>query len=178
MEYWKPAPTPEASSFPDVWNLVRARFGTPGESLELRVVTQERELVFLGHEPRIDPEVDGVFQAYLFRLADETYLDFFPEEPERASDFFKSHIVPAHSVWRVEWSEGRLGLSILDIDERKRSQELQREAGRLRTTLLDSLPHPAMLIRRDRIILAANRYGRDLGARIGEFCSCCFTAGD
>jgi PAS domain S-box-containing protein len=60
--------------------------------------------------------------------------------------------------------------NILDIDERKRSQELQREAGRLRTTLLDSLPHPAMLIRRDRIILAANRQARDLGARIGGFC--------
>jgi PAS domain S-box-containing protein len=60
--------------------------------------------------------------------------------------------------------------NILDIDERKRAQELQREADRLRTTLLDSLPHPAMLIRRDRIILAANRHARDLGARIGGFC--------
>ena len=53
---------------------------------------------------------------------------------------------------------------------RKRAEELQREADRLRTTLLDSLPHPAMLIRRDRIILAANRHARDLGARIGGFC--------
>jgi PAS domain S-box-containing protein len=60
--------------------------------------------------------------------------------------------------------------NILDIDERKRAQELQREAERLRTTLLDSLPHPALLIRRDRIILAANRHARDLGARIGRFC--------
>ncbi|MBT8368656.1 MAG: PAS domain S-box protein, partial [Deltaproteobacteria bacterium] len=56
--------------------------------------------------------------------------------------------------------------NFLDIDERKRAQNLQREADRLRTTLLDSLPHPAMLIRRDRIILAANRHARDLGARI------------
>ena len=60
--------------------------------------------------------------------------------------------------------------NILDIDERKRAQELQREDARLRTTLLDSLPHPAMLIRRDRIILAANRPAHDLGARIGGFC--------
>jgi len=37
--------------------------------------------------------------------------------------------------------------NILDIDERKRAEELQHEAARLRTTLLDSLPHPAMLIR-------------------------------
>ena len=60
--------------------------------------------------------------------------------------------------------------NILDINERKRVEKLQQEADRLRTTLLDSLPHPAMLIRRDRVILAANRYARDLGAQIGEFC--------
>ena len=53
--------------------------------------------------------------------------------------------------------------NILDIDERKRAEELQREADHFRKTLLDSLPHPAMLIRRDRIILAANRHARDLG---------------
>jgi PAS domain S-box-containing protein len=60
--------------------------------------------------------------------------------------------------------------NILDINEHKRVEKLQQEADQLSTTLLDSLPHPAMLIRRDRIILAANRYARDLGARIGEFC--------
>ena len=60
--------------------------------------------------------------------------------------------------------------NILDIEERKRSEELEREADRLRSKLLDSLPHPALLVRRDRIILAANRPARDLGARIGGFC--------
>ena len=60
--------------------------------------------------------------------------------------------------------------NILDINERKRVEELQQETDRLRTTLLDSLPHPALLIRRDRVILAANRQARDLGARIGGFC--------
>jgi PAS domain S-box-containing protein len=60
--------------------------------------------------------------------------------------------------------------NILDIDERKRADKLQRKADRLRTTLIDSLPHPALLIRRDRIILAANHHARDLGARIGGFC--------
>ena len=60
--------------------------------------------------------------------------------------------------------------NILDIDEQKQAKERQREADRLSTTLLDSLPHPAMLIRQDRIILAANRYAQNLGARIGGFC--------
>jgi len=60
--------------------------------------------------------------------------------------------------------------NILDIDEQTRADELQRKNDRLRITLLDSLPHPAMLISRDRIVLAANRYALDLGAQIGEFC--------
>jgi len=60
--------------------------------------------------------------------------------------------------------------NMLDIDERKTAEKLQLEAERLRTTLLDSLPHPTMLVGRDRIILAANRHALDLGASIGGFC--------
>jgi sigma-54 dependent transcriptional regulator, acetoin dehydrogenase operon transcriptional activator AcoR len=60
--------------------------------------------------------------------------------------------------------------NMLDIDERKKAEKLQFEAERMRTTLLDSLPHPTMLVGRDRIILAANRHALDLGARIGGFC--------
>jgi signal transduction histidine kinase len=36
--------------------------------------------------------------------------------------------------------------------------------------LLNSLPHPAMLVRKDRTILAANRIAREFGARIGGYC--------
>jgi len=61
--------------------------------------------------------------------------------------------------------------NVIDIDERKQAEKLQWETDRLRTTLLDSLPHPAMLIQRDRIILAANLQARNMGARIGGFCS-------
>lgn len=61
--------------------------------------------------------------------------------------------------------------NILDIDDRKKADELQREADRLHTTLLDSLPHPAMLIRRDRVILVANRHAREMGAQIGNYCA-------
>ena len=60
--------------------------------------------------------------------------------------------------------------NVIDIDERKQADELQRETVHFRTTLLDSLPYPAMLIRRDRIILAANRNAMDMGAKVGEFC--------
>ncbi len=44
------------------------------------------------------------------------------------------------------------------------------ETARLNAVLLDSLPHPAMLIRRDQTILAANKKARNLGAMIGGTC--------
>lgn len=40
--------------------------------------------------------------------------------------------------------------------------------------LLDSLPYPAMLIRKDRTILAANRIAREMGVEVGGYCWCDF----
>ncbi|KKL25172.1 hypothetical protein LCGC14_2407990, partial [marine sediment metagenome] len=45
-----------------------------------------------------------------------------------------------------------------------------KEEGRLNQLLLDSLPHPAMLIRADRTVLAANRIAREMGAMIEAPC--------
>lgn len=53
---------------------------------------------------------------------------------------------------------------------RKRTEDAQREIAQLNQLLLDTLPHPAMLIRKDRTIMAANRIARDAGAKIGSFC--------
>ncbi len=36
--------------------------------------------------------------------------------------------------------------------------------------IIDSLPHPAMLIRKDQIILAANHIARQFGAKVGDYC--------
>ncbi len=45
-----------------------------------------------------------------------------------------------------------------------------RESERLNQLLMDSLPHPAMLIRTDRKVVAANRAARTAGATIGGYC--------
>ena len=60
--------------------------------------------------------------------------------------------------------------SSVEITERKEVEIELRERNRLNELLLDSLPHPAMLIRRDRTILAANEIARETGAEIGGFC--------
>ena len=36
--------------------------------------------------------------------------------------------------------------------------------------LMDTLPYPAMLIRRDRKIIAVNKLARDLGVGVGTYC--------
>lgn len=40
----------------------------------------------------------------------------------------------------------------------------------LNEMLMDSLPYPAMLIRRDRRIIAANKVARDLGVEVATYC--------
>jgi len=56
----------------------------------------------------------------------------------------------------------------------KESEKALKESGQVNKLLLDSLPHSAMLIRRDRTILAANRKAREAGAKIGGRCWCDF----
>jgi signal transduction histidine kinase len=55
------------------------------------------------------------------------------------------------------------------VKQRQLRDSLQ-ESARLNELLLNSLPHPAMLIRRDRKILAANRIAVEMGARINDWC--------
>ena len=62
----------------------------------------------------IDPDQDGLFTAHLFHLENHLYLDLFPEEPQTVSDFYKGHVVPAHSVWKVEISGDVLTLSVFE----------------------------------------------------------------
>ncbi len=57
-----------------------------------------------------------------------------------------------------------------DVTKRKRAQKVLEEKHRLNELLLDSLPHIAMLIRKDRTVLASNRLARDAGAKVGGYC--------
>ncbi|MFH0849110.1 MAG: PAS domain-containing sensor histidine kinase [archaeon] len=51
----------------------------------------------------------------------------------------------------------------------KSEKELERNL-LLNRLLMDTMPSPAMLIRRDRTVMAANKAARDIGARVGEAC--------
>lgn len=57
-----------------------------------------------------------------------------------------------------------------DITHTKKLVNDLREANYLNEILLDAIPHPAMLIRKDRKVIAANKRAKESGSIIGEFC--------
>ncbi|RJQ50318.1 MAG: PAS domain-containing sensor histidine kinase [Nitrospiraceae bacterium] len=59
---------------------------------------------------------------------------------------------------------------LINITRRKKAEAALHESKQLIELLLDSIPYPTMLIRRDRTILAANKIAREAGALVGEFC--------
>ena len=57
-----------------------------------------------------------------------------------------------------------------DITERKQNEELLRQKEELNQSLLDSIPFYAMLISKDKTVLAANKISQKAGAKINGFC--------
>jgi hypothetical protein len=50
----------------------------------------------------------SVFRVTMFQLGGKQFLDFYPEEVECANDMMASHLVPMHTVARVELNGGKL----------------------------------------------------------------------
>jgi PAS domain S-box-containing protein len=59
---------------------------------------------------------------------------------------------------------------ILDITERRKTEEKLQEKQHFNDLLLNSFPHHAMLINKKRVILAANKIALEAGAKIGGYC--------
>ena len=57
-----------------------------------------------------------------------------------------------------------------EIRQRERAEAATRVQHDLNEKLLDSLPYPALLVRRDRTILAVNAAARRAGAHVGGVC--------
>ena len=57
-----------------------------------------------------------------------------------------------------------------DITEHKLIEKALNEEMQLRNTLIEALPYPTMLIKKNRTIIFANKVARDIGARVGGIC--------
>jgi len=78
------------------------------------------------------------------------------------------------------FDDGSLGVTLVIEDvtqERVAGEELERRRV-LNDMLLNSLPHPALLVGRDRVILASNQVAREMGADVGGLCWRDFMQGD
>ena len=59
------------------------------------------------------------------------------------------------------------------FNARTKDEQLEDElkkANYVNSLLLDSIPHPALLVRKDRAVIAANEIARELGAAVGGIC--------
>ncbi len=63
------------------------------------------------------------FEVHLVQLGDYLFLDFFPEELESGNDFYKAHMIPAHSFSRVSIKEDSLFISLLNTEWLEKSIE-------------------------------------------------------
>jgi hypothetical protein len=58
----------------------------------------------------------GRFVGRLAKLDGELFLDLYPEEAKTdGNGFYKSHLVPIHTIYRVKQAEGRLTLAAIDF---------------------------------------------------------------
>ena len=57
----------------------------------------------------------GAFLTHLVKIGDELFLDLFPEEPTlEANDFYKAHLMLAHTFLHVRQIKPKLQLAYLD----------------------------------------------------------------
>lgn len=59
---------------------------------------------------------------------------------------------------------------VIDIGKRKSIEIKLEEEMKLRITLIEALPYPTMLIKKDRTIIFANKVAREVGAKVGGTC--------
>jgi hypothetical protein len=66
----------------------------------------------------IDEEGKGEFIAHLVKIDKMLFLDLFPKEPElQTNNFYKIHLLPAHTFMKVEQIEPILKMSMMDPEK-------------------------------------------------------------
>ncbi|MFP5212614.1 MAG: PAS domain S-box protein, partial [Acidobacteriota bacterium] len=145
------------------------------------------ELTGYGRAEAIGRSVEELFiPAEWMSIPEKSFFALSSSEPRRPRSI--PWLTRSGERKTIEWrctaasltKDGRafvLGAGI-DVTARTVAEEAIQERDRLNRLLLDSLPQPAMLIRKDRTILAANRTAKQAGATVGGYCWKVFGRGD
>jgi PAS domain S-box-containing protein len=78
-------------------------------------------------------------------------------------------LLESRFVLGTKENHSQIRVSIIDINQKKQTEEALKETASRNKALLNLLPHPALLIDKDRRILAANLLAERNGAMIGDF---------
>ncbi len=62
--------------------------------------------------------VPGKFEAHLVRLGEMLFLDLYPEEPDIKPNFYKIHLLPVHTFYRIRIDKEKdvLGIAGMNPD--------------------------------------------------------------
>ncbi len=80
-----------------------------------------RLMVYKNHNISQKPAAE--FNVHMCKIGDETYLDFFPREPEDMDEFYNLHLVPTHTFHRIKLEGDSLWIGLFDIDWLNRNLE-------------------------------------------------------
>lgn len=117
---------------------------------------------------KVTEVIPGIKESHqeLFKIYSQVALTGQPKK-------FEIEFIPLSTWFSISVYSTERGYFIAvfdDITERKQADIAIRESRQLIELLLDSIPHPTMLIRQDRIILAANKIAHEAGAVVGNLC--------
>jgi PAS domain S-box-containing protein len=134
-------------------------------------------------------QVNSAFEALTGltaqQLVDHTVLDIMPDTEQYWIDIYGKVALtgqPTHfqNYSRVlnRWFEvtaycpaiGQFTTVFHDITTQKKADDVKAQNARANQRLLDGLPYPAMLVRKDHAIITANRAAIAAGAKAGSFC--------
>jgi len=73
-----------------------------------------RLLIYKNHSLSSPPAAE--FDVRMCEVGSETYLDFFPREPEDMDEFYNLHLVPTHSFYRIQLNGDTLHIGVFDLE--------------------------------------------------------------
>lgn len=149
---------------------------TPGWEEMLGYEPGEHKFNFDWWKKSIHPDSEPVFreaiEAYLDGKRD--LLEFEYRIRTKSGDWRWVGARGKCTEWDIDGKPVRFIGTHSDITGRKSTEEELKRRQHLNELLIDSLPYPAMLINKNRTILATNRIAKEAGAKVGKLCWCEF----